>query len=59
MGILDPVLQIMERMIEEGAQGIVLGCTEIELLVRETDICVPLFPTAKLHALAAVDWALS
>ena len=40
-----------------GAQGIVLGCTEIPLLVRPEHTPVPLFDTATLHAEAALAWA--
>jgi aspartate racemase len=45
--------------VAEGAQGVVLGCTEIELLIHAGDAAVPLFPTAALHAAAAVEFALS
>ena len=50
--------EIMARMIERGAQAIILGCTEIMLLVRPEDSAVPLFDTTTLHAQAAVDRAL-
>lgn len=50
---------IMARLAEAGAQAIILGCTEIMLLVREEDSPVPLFDTTALHALAAVDMALA
>lgn len=50
--------EIIARLIERGAQGIILGCTEIMLLVSEEDSAVPLFDTTTIHALAAVDWAL-
>lgn len=52
-------IQIMEKLVQEGAEGIILGCTEIELLVHEGDSQVPLFPTTKIHAIAAVEYALS
>jgi aspartate racemase len=52
-------LRIIGELVDRGAQGVVSGCTEIELLVRENDLDVPLFPTAKLHALAAVEAALA
>jgi aspartate racemase len=48
----------MARLVDRGAQGIIAGCTEIELLVSEADCAVPLFPTTRLHALAAVARAL-
>lgn len=49
---------IMARLVERGAQGIILGCTEIELLVHDEDSSVPLFPTTHIHAEAAVEAAL-
>lgn len=50
--------QIIAALIAEGAEGIILGCTEIELLVSQEDSPVPVFPTARLHAEAAVEFAL-
>ena len=50
---------IIEGLVDGGAEGVILGCTEIELLVRGEDCSVPVFPTTKLHATAAVDFALS
>jgi aspartate racemase len=52
-------LTIMEKLVQAGAEGIILGCTEIELLVHEGDSPVPLFATAKIHAIAAVEYALA
>jgi aspartate racemase len=49
---------VMAALVAQGAQGIVLGCTEIALLVDGTDATVPLFDTTRIHAKAAVDWAL-
>ena len=51
--------EIIARLVERGAQAIVLGCTEIMLLVDQSDAAVPLFDTTELHALAAVDQALA
>ncbi len=51
-------LEIIGRLIEEGAEGIIAGCTEIELLVHPEHVPVPYFPTSRLHAEAAVTWAL-
>ncbi|MYW68148.1 amino acid racemase [Streptomyces sp. SID8379] len=51
--------KVIAELVAAGAQGIVLGCTEIELLVTESDSPVPLFPTARLHAEAAVSLALA
>jgi aspartate racemase len=49
---------IMYEMIEQGAEGIILGCTEIPLLIKQKDVRIPLFDTAQLHAEAAVEFAL-
>jgi aspartate racemase len=51
--------QIIARLIARGAQAIILGCTEIMLLVSDSDSAAPLFDTTKLHALAAVERALT
>jgi len=50
--------RIMEELVGQGAEGIILGCTEIELLVKQEDSNVPLFPTTSIHAVAAVEYAL-
>jgi len=50
--------EIIGRLVERGAEAIILGCTEIMLLVGQDDSPVPLFDTTTLHAEAAVDWAL-
>lgn len=49
---------VIQRLVERGAQGIVLGCTEIMLLIGEADSPVPVFDTTTLHAEAAVEKAL-
>lgn len=49
---------VIERLVARGAQGIILGCTEIELLIGAGDSPVPVFPTTRLHAEAAVAAAL-
>jgi aspartate racemase len=51
-------LDVIGRLYESGAEGVIAGCTEIELLVSPGDVAVPFFPTTRLHALAAVDWSL-
>ncbi|MFI9162872.1 aspartate/glutamate racemase family protein [Kitasatospora aureofaciens] len=51
--------RVIEQLVAAGAEGIVLGCTEIELLVGPEDSPVPVFPTARLHAEAAVTAALA
>ncbi|AWZ04055.1 MULTISPECIES: aspartate/glutamate racemase family protein [unclassified Streptomyces] len=51
--------RVVEDLVAGGAEGVVLGCTEIELLIGPGDSPVPVFPTARLHAEAAVDAALT
>lgn len=51
--------EIMARLAARGAQGIILGCTEIALLVSAADAELPLFDTTAIHAASAVDFALS
>jgi len=50
---------VITRIVERGAQGIILGCTEIEMLIGAEDSSVPVFPTTRLHAEAAVRMALA
>jgi aspartate racemase len=51
--------RVIARLVERGAEAIILGCTEIMLLVRPADSAVPLFDTTAIHAEAAVDLAIS
>ena len=51
--------EVIGRLVDQGAAGIILGCTEIMLLVKPEDSKVPIYDTTTLHALAAVDLALS
>lgn len=51
-------IRIMNELLENGAEGVILGCTEIELLIKDGDCSAPLFPTTKIHAIAAVEKAL-
>ncbi|GAA1694563.1 aspartate/glutamate racemase family protein [Microbacterium sediminicola] len=50
--------EVMARLVDGGAEGIILGCTEIELLVSQEDASVPVFPTTALHVEGAVGFAL-
>ncbi len=52
-------LEVIGRLNDAGADGVIAGCTEIELLVTAEDLEIAYFPTTRLHAEAAVDWALS
>ncbi|MEU3645087.1 aspartate/glutamate racemase family protein [Lentzea sp. NPDC034063] len=47
---------VIARM--EGAEGVILGCTEIELLISQADVEIPVFPTTRLHVEAAVERAI-
>lgn len=50
--------RIMAQLVSEGAEAIILGCTEITLLVDQGDATVPLFDTTTIHARKAAEWAL-
>ncbi|MBX2815643.1 MAG: amino acid racemase [Saprospiraceae bacterium] len=52
------IIQIMDALVGQGAQGIILGCTELPLLVRESDVVMPIFDTARLHADHAMRWSV-
>jgi aspartate racemase len=52
-------LKIIQGLILEGAEGIVLGCTEIPIIIKQKDCSVPLFDTTLIHASAIVNFALS
>jgi aspartate racemase len=54
----DRYIEIADRLVTAGAQAIIAGCTEIELLLRPEDVQVPLYATTRLHVLAAADWML-
>jgi aspartate racemase len=52
--------EIIERLQrEEGAEGVILGCTEIPLLIKQEDVAIPVFDTTAIHSEAAVDYSLS
>lgn len=51
--------EVIARLVAAGAEGIVLGCTEIELLIGQRDSPVPVFPTTRLHVEAAIEAAFS
>ena len=50
--------RIMRDLVAAGAQGIILGCTELAMLIGPADVSVPLFDTTAIHARYAVEWAL-
>lgn len=55
----DTYRAIMQELAAQGAQGMVLGCTEITLLTSQADATVPVFDTTALHVQAALDWMLA
>ena len=52
-------IRIIEEAIKNGAEGVVLGCTEIPLLIEPSDVSIPIFNTTEIHAEKAVEFALS
>lgn len=63
LGTVDPgsrrsYCEVIQRLVDDGADGIILGCTEISLLVSPKDSTVPLFDTTEIHARRAAEWAL-
>lgn len=52
-------ISVINKLIANGAEGIILGCTEIPLLISSKDVAVPLFDTLEIHSKAAVEFALS
>lgn len=52
-------VEICEELYERGAEGIVLGCTEIPLLLKQEEIKIPIVNTLTVHAMAAVDFAIN
>ena len=51
-------IKIMEKLVDKGAEGVILGCTEIPLLVKQEHTEIPIFETTTLHAKSAVEYAL-
>lgn len=52
-------LEVIERLRKKGAEGVVLGCTEIPLLITQEDCSLPIFDTTRLHAMATLRYALN
>lgn len=62
-GVIEPsskafVIDLIDQFTQRGVEGVIAGCTEIELLVKTDDVTVPYFPTAAIHAAAAATFAL-
>ncbi|MEP7328490.1 MAG: aspartate/glutamate racemase family protein [Betaproteobacteria bacterium] len=54
----DAFREVIARLVARGAQTVILGCTEISLLIGDRDAAVPLFDTTAIHARAAAQWAM-
>jgi len=52
------MIKVIAELVDRGSQGIILGCTEIPLLIKQEDVPVPVFDTTRIHAVAAVELAL-
>jgi len=52
------IIEIINGLVDSGAEGVILGCTELPLLVKQEDIKIPLFDTTQIHAEYAVEYAL-
>ena len=53
------VVELIHQLWDAGAEGVLLGCTELELLIHQADVDLPVFPCTTLHVEAALDRALS
>lgn len=53
------IKMIIKELVQEGAQGVILGCTELGLLIKQKDCDIPVFDTTEIHSKAAVNYALT
>lgn len=51
-------IKIIDKLMDKGAEGVVLGCTEIPLLIKQKDVSIPIFNTTEIHSKAAVRYAI-
>lgn len=52
------VVEIIKELQNQGAQGVILGCTELPILISASDIDIPIFDTGKIHAHTAIEWSV-
>lgn len=52
------IIEIIEELQNKGAEGVILGCTELPILISKTDVIIPTFDTGKIHAYEAVAWSI-
>lgn len=52
------IIEVIKELQSQGAQGIILGCTELPILISESDVEIPIFDTGKIHAHSAIKWSV-
>jgi len=58
-GSKNEYIKIINSLALNGAEGIILGCTEIPLLIKQEDVSIPIFDTTTIHSISAVEFALA
>ncbi len=53
------VIEIIKELQSQGAHGVILGCTELPILISELDVDIPIFDTGKIHAYSAIEWSIN
>lgn len=53
------IIEIIKELQNQGAEGIILGCTELPILISEFDVDIPIFDTGKIHAYKAIEWSVN
>ena len=54
----EKIIDIINELQNQGAEGVILGCTELPILISKSDVAIPIFDTGKIHAHAAMEWSL-
>lgn len=52
------IIKIIKKLQSQGAEGVILGCTELPILVSQSDVDIPTFDTGKIHAYSAIEWSI-
>lgn len=53
------IIEIIKELENQGAEGVILGCTELPILISKSDVEIPIFDTGKIHANTAIEWSLN
>ena len=53
------IIEIINELQKQGAEGVILGCTELPVLISKSDVEIPLFDTGKIHADSAFEWSIN